>query len=311
MPSSTADRSAEPTRLPAVCFDPAEAELSQAEQDYLFELRGYRILRGALSEDQLARMNAFVDGQNLDALQPGQWVGNVEVHTYGSKDGVNFQNIMEAGGVFEELIDHPTWIELMHRYIGEGPHDVEIDENFLNVRESGGFIPIHSGGADPRLTSLFRHATGRWMVGQINVLMAMSDVNHGDGCTTVVPGSHKALLYHPEQGGAGSNDAWDRGVSGNEAVGMVEVHLEAGDALMFTDAITHGSVPRTNPGQRRVCIYRYSPHLMAKRMNFLPDPAWFYGLTKARQKLVCTSPPRMAPGRVLKAEDFKHVAVGG
>lgn len=37
------------------------------------------------------------------------------------------------------------------------------------------------------------------------------------------------------------------------------MHLEKGDALLFVDAIAHGSARRTNPGNRCICVYRYGP----------------------------------------------------
>ena len=308
--NASASAAAEEVVLPALKADPREQDLSPEELDYLFDVRGYRILKGALSAEQLDAMNAFVDAHPARDLEPGQWIGNVETHTYGAEDGVNFQNIMEAGGVFTDLIDHAAWLDQVSRYIVTTQHQLSIDENFLNVRSAGGFIPIHSGGAMSRLTNNFRNQAGRWGVGQINILMALNDVHHGDGCTTIVPGSHKACDDHPAEH-AGEGAAWNRNISGAEAVGMCEVHLDAGDALMFTDAICHGSVPRTNDGERRVCIYRYAPHLLAKRMNFLPDFNWLASLTPRQRAMVAPTPLRMAPGRVLRAEDFEHDPVGG
>ncbi len=42
---------------------------------------------------------------------------------------------------------------------------------------------------------------------------------------------------------------------------MVEgaVHLRAGPALLFCDALSHGATRRTTPGERRVVIHRYGP----------------------------------------------------
>ncbi|MEM1097161.1 MAG: phytanoyl-CoA dioxygenase family protein [Planctomycetota bacterium] len=297
--------------VPVWSVDPREARLSAQEQDYLFDLRGFRVIQNALSDDQLRRINDFIDAHPADQLKSGEWIGNVETHSYGSEktpDGLNFQNIIEGGEVFEELIDQPAWLDQVRGYIETDSHRLAIDENFLNIRRTGGFIPIHSGGAHVRFTSCFRNAAGKWAVGQINVLMALTDTREGDGCTTVVPGSHKSHEDHPQ-----IERAWDddHPISGGDAVGMVQVHLNAGDVLMFTDAITHGSLPRTNPGERRVCIYRYAPHLLAKRMNYLPDPAFMQKLTPPRRALVMPTPPRMRPGRVLRAEDFAHDTVGG
>lgn len=283
---------------------PNGGELTQPERDYLFDLNGFRVLRGALGDGQLAAINDFVDAHDVSALRPGEWIGDVEVHTYGAKDGVNFQNIIEGGSVFEELIDHPAWIDEVRRYLVQGDHRLRIDECFLNIRRSGGYIPIHSGGDNVRFTGLFRWHNGSWAVGQINILMALTDIGPGDGATTVVPGSHKASGAHPHRD-------WSAGNGGDQAIAMQEVHLRAGDALMFTDGLCHGSMPRTNPGERRVLIYRYAPHLLAPRLNYLPSDELIERLTPERRAIVLPTPPRMRPGRTLAAETFVHNAVGG
>ena len=47
--------------------------------------------------------------------------------------------------------------------------------------------------------------------------------------------------------------------------GAVEVTVEAGDALVLCEAVTHGSLVRTLPGSRRFVLLRYGPH---------PEDAW-------------------------------------
>ena len=34
------------------------------------------------------------------------------------KDGVNLQQIYEAGAAFEALIDHPSWIDRVQHFLG-------------------------------------------------------------------------------------------------------------------------------------------------------------------------------------------------
>ena len=75
---------------------------------YLFDLRGYVHLRGALPPEEVAACNACLDA--IPRLEPGQWYGYVQGHTYGTLDGLNYQQIYEAGEPFERLIDHPSWI---------------------------------------------------------------------------------------------------------------------------------------------------------------------------------------------------------
>lgn len=283
---------------------PDGGTMSEAELDYTFDLNGFRVLRGALRREQLEAINGWVDAQDVDALRPGDWIGDVEVHTYGAADGVNFQNVIEGGPAFEELIDHSAWFDDVSRYIAVGAHKLRIDECFLNIRRRGGYIPIHSGGDNVRFSGLFRWQTGTWAVGQINILMALSDIGPGDGATTIVPGSHKSHLSHPQRN-------WEAGIGGDRAIGMREVHLNAGDALMFTDGLCHGSLPRTNAGERRVLIYRYAPHLLASRMNYIPSEELMARLTPQRRAVVMPTAPRLRPDRVLHSDTFEHDAVGG
>jgi len=89
------------------------------------------------------------------------------------------------------------------------------------------------------------------------VLMALSDIGPGDGATMVIPGSHSAHFPHP------ALDQYSMKADVmtllNDVKGAIDVHLRAGDALLFVDALSHGSAERNNPGQRRIVVYRYGP----------------------------------------------------
>jgi hypothetical protein len=269
---------------------------NQYENDYIFDLLGYRVLRGALSRDQVARINAWVDSQ--PPREPGAWAGNVHVHTYSGPDGTNYQNVVEGGEVFEELIDHPSWIEDVRRYICNDFNTLGIYENFLNVRGQSGFIGIHSGGHLACPINTFRHPTGAWQLGQINILMALTDIAEGDGATAIVPGSHKSHMPHPALVG-GEQHAYRQDAPAGEKLLTQEVHLRAGDALMFTDALTHGSAARTSAGERRIIVYRYVPHIIRPRFNYLASEELLARLTPDRRAIIDPVPPRLAPGRTL------------
>ena len=115
-------------------------------EEYLFDLHGYTVIKGALDLDHLRAMNDFLDA--LPSLQIDQWYGNIDVHTYSGIDGMNLQNIIEGGEFFERLIDYPAWIDLVRHYIGS--HDRPfINEGFINIRGPGGYIGVHSGGHMP------------------------------------------------------------------------------------------------------------------------------------------------------------------
>ena len=278
------------------------------ELDYLFDLQGYLVLKDAISRDDLAEMNSWVDdhwayvedppilGEAQLSVNPDPeyWIGNVEIHSYGQDDGANFQNIVEGGAVFERLIDHPSWHPLAARYINE-VNGVSIHENLLNVRGPGGFLYIHCGGHTPLFYLTFRqHNTGEWMVGQINVLMALEDIGPGDGPTVLVPGSHKSTEIHPrlELDGKGIVAAHHEREAAGTALAMKEIYLEAGDVVFFTDAITHGSAERTNPGYRRSVIFRYSPRYLRTRFNYQLSPELAARLTPRRREILEPVAPR-------------------
>ena len=79
----------------------------------------------------------------------------------------------------------------------------------------------------------------------MNILPALTDIGPGDGGTHVLPGSHKRHFIHP----ACAAPYGERAALGGEVVeGAIEVHLCAGDALMFVDGLCHGASKRSNPG---------------------------------------------------------------
>ena len=278
-------------------------EQDQYLADYLFDLNGYIVVKKAIDPADLQAMNQWVDdhwqyveGQRRQGDQNGAWIGQVETHTYSEADGCNFQNIIEGGPVFRKLINYPAWTDHCRRWINPA-NGLSIHENLLNVRGQGGYIGIHCGGATPVCYMTFRQEnTGEWLVGQINVISALRDIGPGDGATTLIPGSHKSAMRHPMLNGQHqvyrSDDA-----AGNQ-VGMKELYLDAGDVLMFTDAITHGSAARTNPGYRRILLYRYSPRFLRSRFHYVPSRELLDGLDEEQRKIIQPIPPRFAPGQV-------------
>jgi ectoine hydroxylase-related dioxygenase (phytanoyl-CoA dioxygenase family) len=279
--------------------------VSENIQDYMFDLQGYLVLENAISEADLREINRWIDdhwayveepwAENDDSRRKSRWLGNIETHTYNVENGVNFQNIIEGGSVFERLIDHPAWTKLVQKYIHSSVNGLSIHENFLNVRGPGGYIHIHCGGHVPLSYLTFRQVnTGEWMVGQINVLMALNDIGPGDGPPVLVPGSHKCTEIHPRLKVDGKGLVYD-GVSGKPAgtaIATKEMYLKAGDVLMFTDAITHGSAERTNPGYRRTIVYRYSPKFVRERFNYPHSHELLERLTPERRKIIQPNEPR-------------------
>ncbi|MBC8076043.1 MAG: phytanoyl-CoA dioxygenase family protein [Chloroflexales bacterium] len=254
--------------------------------DFFFDLRGYLILENAAEPALLDALNAAIDA--LPPLEMGQWLGNTQRRDYTRDTGLELHNCIELGGPFEQLIDHPSWINYLRHFCGEERSYVEglfIDECMLSVRRSGGHHPVHSGGYQGALRGAYHYNHGVFRCGQCNIILALTDIGPGDGPTMVIPGSHKANFPHPGQGNYGEGDRMDH------LEGAVPVHMKKGDALLFVDGLMHGGSSRTNAGERRVTIYRYGPLWASTRFGYHYSPELLERLTPERRKLLQPVPP--------------------
>ena len=253
---------------------------------YLFDLRGYLVLKKAVDPPHVAAMNAMLDA--LPPTEPGDWIGYVHRERFEASRGIAYQQIYEAGEPFERLIDHPAWLDKVKTFVGgEGTFDYNngelfIDENFASIRGAGEAIGLHSGGHSPVKRTQFRYHNGSFMCGQINILLALTDIGPGDGATMVIPGSHKSSVIHPQFATQKIGD----GASVDGVEGAVEVHLAAGDAILFVDAISHGSARRVKAGERRIVVYRYGPAWGTFRFGYWPSPELLERLAPARRRIV-------------------------
>lgn len=259
-----------------------EARVPSALDDFLFDLNGYLVLKNVASPELLARLNAAFD--EFPPLEYGEWWRNAMRRDYNGATGFELHNCVEAGPAFEELIDHPGWINYLRHYCGEENSYVAglfIDECIASIRRSGGHHPVHSGGHRAALRNKYLYEHGVFRCGQCNVILALADVGPGDGPTMVIPGSHKSNFPHPNAGSYANLDRMDH------LEGAIPVYMNAGDALLFVDGIMHGGSSRTNEGgERRVTIFRYGVSWGATRYGFTYSQALLDRLTPERRKLL-------------------------
>ena len=76
------------------------------------------------------------------------------------------------------------------------------------------------------------------------------------------------------------------GTSADGAIGAVEVHIQAGDAVLFVDALAHGSAERKNPGERRIIVYRYGPRWSNTRFGYQPSSELLQRLNPTRRSII-------------------------
>ena len=84
----------------------------------------------------------------------------------------------------------------------------------------------------------------------------LDTVPPGAGGFACVPGSHKVNFELPAD--------WKVSETQGELPECVaRVEAEAGDAIIFTEACAHGTVPWEGDGERRTIFYKYCPHAVA------------------------------------------------
>lgn len=258
-----------------------------ALDDFLFDLNGYLVLENAVPAELLDRLDAEFDAFPRD-LPRGGWHRGAQRRDYTAETGYELHQAVGVGGPFTDLIDHPSWIDRVRHYAGEEDSylsGVYIDETIASIRTSGGHHPVHSGGFRGTLRNSYGYRHGRFRCGQVNIILALTDIGPGDGATMVVAGSHKSNLPHPQAGD------YDRGDRMDRLPGAVEVHVRRGDALLFCDGLMHGGSSRTNPGERRVVIYRYGPVWGASRYGYTYEPAFLDSLSDERRRILQPVPP--------------------
>ena len=141
--------------------------------------------------------------------------------------------------------------------------------------EEGHFGMHHQGGMFGHRCYYVTH--GRQMHnGLMVVSFALSDAPAGAGGFCCVPGSHKALYDIPPAFRAAEDNPLAR-----------HVPMKAGDVLIFTEALTHGTMGWTAPHERRQVLLKYCPHYM-QWSNGTMD-ASMDGLTD-RQQLILEGP---------------------
>jgi hypothetical protein len=201
-----------------------------SERDrYLFDTRGFLVLRGVLSTREVATFNGY-----LDQMAPEQ------VDDPDERDR-RLSWLFDVHRDFASLMDHEAIVPYLRAFVDER---VRLDGAYALVKLPGEGVELHARPQSPRDGTGWYHVHhGEITSGLTGIEWALSDMPPGTGGFRCIPGSHKANFELPFE--MLDDDAED-------------VPVTAGDVVIFTEALTHGSHWR-GPGSRRVLIYKYCP----------------------------------------------------
>jgi len=247
-----------------------------AQERYLFDLNGYLAIPGALPRATVAGLNALFDAR-------------IAADVPADKTTHRFGDVLDWGPAVRALIDHEPILPYLEEILGAG---FRLDHDYADLIRSGkGPIgtQLHGGATpfDPGQSYTFQGGSPR--SGLVVVAYNLRDVNPGDGGFGCVPGSHKANLPFPDDWRELSDEA-------NERLGLVRaVTGPAGTAIIFTEAMTHGTLPWRGAGERRTMFLKYDPGAYAWGAAFYDRDRW-PDLTP-RQRAILESPNARYGGR--------------
>lgn len=166
-----------------------------------------------------------------------------------------------------ELADHPV----LRQYVADLSFgDATVDEQPHFLEEVDAPLQLE-GGNEPRLWSrAYQHRNGTRYCHGVRAVLALSDVNEGDGGIVLVPGSHRSDLETPSDLRDGTDD-----------MGLVEQPvLRAGDILLCAETVLHGMLPWKGNGPQRLLTCTFISDIVKPSVDLKREtPGWIDEMT--------------------------------
>ena len=205
------------------------------EEKFRFDLQGFIVLPGVLTRTECTLLSELSDA--AWPRQPG--------------DGAfrRTEAISRWGGAFLNLIDHPCVLPYLVELIGPR---LRADHDYCIFMRSGADGQnIHGGPMRYESDHWYHYHDGVMRNGLMVATWVLNDAEPGDGGFVCIPGSHKTNFI----------DAVPRDVLTQEYRPdyVIQPELRAGDVLLFTEALIHGTATWRGSQERRALLYKYSP----------------------------------------------------
>ena len=235
------------------------------QEKYLFDLRGYLVVKNALTSEQVDDLSERFENDR-DAREGGYRGSDRTRLRHEDDPAWSSQSLLEYGGPYIDLIDLPTIAPYLECLLG--PH-YRLDHDYIKVdsAERDKKLYLHGGGQGAGRgrdivgphdggQCYYRYNNDRMFNGLVAVAYELKTVQPGDGGFACVAGSHKANFGLPEE--------WRIHETQDEVPDYVDrVAAEAGDAIIFTEACAHGTLPWQGEDERWTIFYKYCPHAVA------------------------------------------------
>ena len=219
------------------------------EQRYFFDIFGYLHLRGAIEPEDLAAAQEAAEryvNTEPDEVPPGFNIDHKDDGWYRFEYGFAFDRALE------KLTMHPASWPIILELTRERPR---LSNGTLLVNRKQHGTRLHCAREDFGWPSTrYEVRNGQIFCDDLVVFPYLTDVNPGDCGLIVLPGSHKAEFDRPLE-----MFYPDGKITDEIPEGVVNITPKAGDIVIISELLTHGTLPWKPDRDRRTLVLRYKP----------------------------------------------------
>ncbi len=203
-----------------------------SEEKFIFDLDGYIVIKNVLTPEEVVTINDTTNDKQKQK-EAGEKIGCPSTW----------------GPIFQGMIDHPTVLPYLIELLGP---KVRIDHDYAIFMEKGESRGrLHGGDNGSEGDHWYTYRDGVIRTGLTVVTYFGAPAGPGDGGFCCIPGTHKTNFL--------SNIPRDVREFKRTPHYVRQPVVEAGDVLIFTEALVHGTTQWTADHQRRAYLYKYSP----------------------------------------------------
>ena len=255
------------------------------EEKFIFDLDGYIVIKNALSSEEVDHLNAVAD---REFGQP--------------YDETNFKRMSRVSHwdpACVNLFDTPKVVPYLLELLGprfRADHDYCI---FMNRGAERGRLHGGDGHQVGRAGDhWYKYRDGVIRNGLTVCTYFLTHADVGDGGFGCIPGSHKSNFN--------ANIPNEVRTHERDAHYVRQAAVEAGDALIFTEALVHGTMRWTADHERRALLYKFSPGHSTWSDNYYREDE-FEGLTDQQKRIL--APPSIGK-RPDSVENWEELVAG-
>jgi hypothetical protein len=252
------------------------------DEKFFFDLEGYLILKNVLSADEVAHCNEAIDHHSASFFETDRTLeGESKVLGGGAK-----QKWMEGMLAWQRPWCEPFRDLMVHPRVGpylaevlEGTYRLDHGPLLIAMNKGEGGHYMHGGAVERQdFSQTFMYQFGKMHCGLTVVEFVLADEGPGDGGLAIVPCSHKSNFPLPQ-----SLSFYEE-----HQEYVQEINVEAGDVVIFTEAMTHGTLVWQGEHQRRALIYKYSPRFqyLAEGYHQTIYPDFIQDMTEEQRALM-------------------------